>query len=281
MFEQIVDWCLFTLRTLPYKDFIEILFFASVVYPILLWLRKDEQKNLLTIFYGYCFLFFTAHYADLPVIRFALFLTAPLIAIIFIIMHQETLQKNFVMLAKATARTDSPDHWIDELMKCCLMALNRHKEIVLVIERNDQLKSLIHAPYFIYAELKKDVFDILLEKHIPGNDYMIWINQQGKLVAINCTWRTHLDEAWISKDAQNMHLWKQHALFITSRTDALMFKVNPLTRSFDLVLTGKLSEALNAEQAASFIKKNFSTKHIAQKATTQTNDKQPLSEKSL
>ena len=172
-------------------------------------------------------------------------------------MHQETLQKNFVNLTKGAPGVLGESHWVDELIKCCLMALNRHREIVLVIERNDQLKSLIHAPYFIYAELKKDVFDILLEKHIADKDYMMWINQQGKLVAINCSWRTHLDETWISKDAQNMHQWMQSALFITSRTDALMLKVNPLTRSFDLVMGGKILEGMNAEQTSSFMKKNL------------------------
>ena len=239
MVTEFLSFCGQVLRTLPYKDAIEIVFFWVVSYYLLLWLKKDTEKNLLGAFYLYCGIFFFAHYADLPVLRFTLFISTPVIALIFIIMHQETLQKNFVNLTKGAPKILETTHWIDELIKCCLMALNRHREIVLVIERNDHLKSLIHAPYFIYAELKKDIFDILLEKHVSGNDYMIWINQQGKLVAINCSWRTRLDETWISKEAQNMHLWKQSGVFITSKTDALMFKVNPLTRSFDLVVSAK------------------------------------------
>lgn len=257
MLLEFTGWLTYLFHSLPYKDLVEIVFFSAVIYYLLLWLRQDTEKNLLLSFYAYCFLFFVAHYADLPVMRFTLFMTAPVVALIFIIIHQQTLQKNFVNLAKVTPSAFETNHWLDELIKCCLMALNRHREIVLVIERNDHLKSLIHAPYFIYAELKKDVFDILLEKHIPGNDYMIWINQQGKLVAINCSWRTQLDETWISKEAQNMHIWKQNALFITSKTDALMFKVNPLTRSFDLVISGKILEGISAEQASSFLKKHF------------------------
>ena len=160
------------------------------------------------------------------------------------------------------------------------MALNRHKETILVIERNDHLKSLIHAPYFIYAELKKDVFDILLEKHIPGNDYMMWINQQGKIVAFNCSWRTHIDETWVSNEAPPMHLWKQNALFISSKTDALVFKVNPLTRSFDLVMGGIIQEALNAQQASDFMKKNLTALKTAEKVAAYST-KQPPSEKSV
>ena len=196
-----------------------------------------------------------------------LFITAPVVALIFIIMHQETLQKNFVYLTKGSTKAIDTNHWVDEFIKCCLTALNKHKEIVLVIERSDHLKSLIHAPNFIYAELKKDVFDILLEKHHPTHDYMIWINQQGKLVAINCTWRTQIDETWMRKEVQNMHAWKQTALFITSKTDALMLKVNPLTPSFDLVSQGKVVEEVDAmEQTSNFLKKYLSDLKIPRKS---------------
>lgn len=243
-------------RTFPYKESIEILFFSAVIYTILLWLRRDTDKSLLAYFYGYCSIFFVAHYADLPVIRFALFISAPFVAVIFIIMHQEMLQKNFINLVRPAPLFET-SHWVDELMKCCLMALNRHREIIVIIERQDQLKSLIHAPYFIYAELKKDIFDILLEKHVSTHDYMLWINQQGKIVAINCAWRTHIDETWIAKEAENIHLWKQQAIFFTSKTDALLFKINPLTRSFDIIMNGHILENVTAEHTARFMKKNL------------------------
>ncbi len=281
MVTEILTYLMQVFFTLPYKDLIEIFFFSTVMYYVLVWLSKDTEKNLLLSFYGYCFLFFVAHYGDFPVIRFTLFMTAPAVALIFIIMHQQTLQKNFVFPFKSSPTPSERHHWIDELMKCCLMALNQHREIILVIERNDHLKSLIHAPYFIYAELKKDVFDILLEKHIPNNEYMIWINQQGKLVAINGIWRTEVDEAWLSKEAQNMHMWKQHALFITSRTDAIMFKVNPLTRSFDLVIAGQIQEGISAEQAALLLKKNFRHATLSRTKVAGLDQKQPPSEKML
>jgi hypothetical protein len=260
MLATFFSYILFTLKTLPYKDIVEVLFFSTICYYILLWLKKDTERNLIFYFYAYTGIFLTAHYADLPVIRFVLLLSAPVIALLFIIIHQETLQKNFIKLSKAPLSTYETSHWVDELLKCCLMALNRHKEIVLVIERNDSLKSLIQAPYYIYAELKKDVFDILLDKHITGTEYMIWINQQGKLVAINASWRSQLDDTWISKEAEHMHTWKQHGLFITDKTDALMFKVNPLTRSFDLATQGRIIETMNAEQASAFMKKNLVAK---------------------
>lgn len=244
-------------RVLPYRDIVEILFFAAAVYYIQLWLKKDKTRNLILGFYIYCALFCASYYADLPVLRFVLFVFAPAVAMLFIILHQETLQKNFIMLSNPAVPLDDKGHWINELVTCSLTALNRHKDIIIVLERNDHLKSIIHAPYFIYAELKRDVFDILLEKQMAGNEYMIWINQQGKIVSINSSWKTQLDEEWLTKEVEQMHLWKQQALHISSKTDALVLKINPLSRSFDIVNHGKVVEGMNAEAVTTYLKKQL------------------------
>lgn len=282
MLQTLSTWIAYIARITPYRDLIEILLFSVATYHILIWLRKDSERNLLGPLYIYCAFIFTAHYADLQVVRYVLFLSMPLVAVLFVILHQETLQKNFVKLTKSTASALETSHWVDELIKCCLTALNRHKEIILVIERNDHLKNLIHAPYFIYAELKRDVFDILLEKHAAGDDFMIWINQQGKLVSINSTWRTNLDEAWISKEAEHMHIWKQQALYITAKTDAIVFKVTPLSRSFDLITQGKIIEGINVEQAATFLRKNLlAPRDKTKPAAPQRTDTSPHKEQTL
>ena len=244
-------------RVLPYRDIIEVLFFASAIYYIQLWLKKDKTRNLILGFYIYCALFCASYYADLPVLRFVLFVFAPAIAMLFIILHQETLQKNFITLSRPARPLQEKSDWIDELIMCSLTALNKHKDIILVLERNDTLKSLIHAPYFIYAELKRDIFDILLEKQMAGNDYMIWINQQGKIVSINSSWRTQLDEEWISEEAEHMHVWKQQACYITGRTDTLVLKINPLSRNFDVVTQGGITESMNAEALTIYLRKHL------------------------
>ncbi len=245
-------------RILPYRDIIEILFFAAAIYYIQLWLKKDKTRNLILGFYIYCALFCASYYADLPVLRFVLFVFAPALAMVFIILHQETLQKNFITLSNPAIPLDDKGHWINELVSCSLTALNRHKDIILVLERNDHLKSIIHAPYFIYAELKRDVFEILLEKQMVGNEHMMWINQQGKIVSINSSWKTQLDEDWLGQQAETMHVWKQQALFITGKTDALVLKINPLSRSFDVINQGKIVEGMNAEAITTYLKKNLS-----------------------
>jgi DNA integrity scanning protein DisA with diadenylate cyclase activity len=264
-------------RTLPYRDIIEVLFFAGAIYYIQLWLKKDSQRNLLLGFYMYCALFCASYYADLPVLRFILFVFAPAIAMLFIILHEETLQKNFITLSNPAVPFREQTTWVEELIKCSLTALNKHKDIILVLERNDPLKNLIHAPYFIYAELKKDVFEILLEKQAPGNDYMIWINQQGKIVSINSSWKTQLDEEWISQEVEHLHVWKQQALYISSKTDTIALKINPISRSFDLVSQGRIIEGMTSEALTLYLKKQLLQSTKKESAPVL----QPVSQKSL
>lgn len=267
-------------RAIPYRDILEILFFASAIYYIQLWLKRDTQRNLILGFYTYCALFFASYYADLPVLRFVLFVFAPAIAMLFIILHQETLQKNFISLTKPVRIDLETTNWIDELVMCCLTALNKHKDAILVLERNDSLKSLIQAPYFIYAELKKDVFDILLEKQLPGNRNMIWINQQGKIVSINSAWKTQIDEEWVAQDAEHLHVWKQQALYITGKTDALVLKINPLSRSFDVIINGDIIENMKAETVTVYLKKRLLNTDSGKEKVVALSE-QPLHRKSL
>jgi DNA integrity scanning protein DisA with diadenylate cyclase activity len=239
--------------TFEWRDSLEILILSSFVYYFLRWLKKDTQKNLTVTFYAYCALFATSYYAELPLLFSLLSSTVPLALTLFIILHQETLQRNFVMFKRPLAKEAQKASWIDELMRGCLTALNNNKELIILIERNDSLKNLLYAPCLFYADLKKDIFDIMAEKHTP--EYMMWVTHDGKFVAINASWRINLHEEWVSKEAAALHKWKQDSIFISSKTDAIIFKVKPLTRTFDLITQGKVFEDLSSEQLLALIQK--------------------------
>lgn len=161
--------------------------------------------------------------------------------------------------AKKAKLPEETHYWIDDLMRGCLAALNNNKEIVITIEQNDNLKNLISASCLFYADLKKDIFDMLIEKHMPGNNLMIWVNQDGKLVAINACWKINLDDQWITREAQNIHKWKQDSIFVTSKTDAIVLKINPLTRTFDIVMQGRIAEEISSDQLFTILQRNLST----------------------
>jgi DNA integrity scanning protein DisA with diadenylate cyclase activity len=231
-----------------FKDTIEVLFFTVLVYYLSLWLQRDTQKNLLYLFFSYYAVTVGSYYCSLDTVSTALIACTPLAIILFIILHQETLQKNFVMLKKVHKKRTPEFHWIDELMKILLNAINSNREIVGVIERSDNLNDIIDAPYTLYADIQKEAFDILSEKQSHTKNGLLWLNQEGKLIAFNARWRLELCEEWISYDVITLPKWKQDAIFITSKTDALIFKINPLSRTFDLIVQGKLIEKNDAQQ---------------------------------
>lgn len=253
-----LSWELFYIyfNTINWRDCIEIAFFSTVIYYFSLWLKQDTQKNLIFPFYGYCILGFVAYYTDLTSISHMLFVLAPIALMLFMMIHEKTLQKNMILLKRIEPPQEITD-WFDELIKASLHALNQDKEIICVIECNDRLKNLIQAPCTFYADIKKDIFDILLEKHAYGTNAFIWLNKEGKFIAINAFWRITTQQEWISSDAQKLPKWKQDALFISSKSDVLIFKITPLTRTFDIVLKGKLIEDLSPNQACSLLQKQL------------------------
>jgi DNA integrity scanning protein DisA with diadenylate cyclase activity len=268
------------LYLINWRDSIEILVVSGFMYAFLCWLKKDTQKNLTYAFYAYSILFCGSYYAHMGTLHYLLLTGTPCAFILFIVLHQETLQRNFVMFRRAPKGLQELSSWTDELMRGCLTALNNNKELVIVIERNDSLKNVLYTPCLFYADLKKDIFDILVEKHICSHDYMLWVTHEGKLAAINASWRINLDEEWITQEAQALHKWKQDGIFISSKTDALIFKVKPLTRSFDLIMQGKIAEDISSEQLLAILQRNT----VKPKPVQETTPIQPLastSEKTL
>lgn len=264
---QNIQFFLHEFGIVSFKDGIEIVVFSVVMYYFLLWLHKDQQKNLLAIVYSYYGIGISAHYCSLTTISTLLWYTAPGALLVFIILHQETLQRNFIMLKRITKPVQEPTQWIDELMKLCLNALNNKKELICVIERTDSLRDLLETPGTFYADIKKETIELLLEKQVCNQQKFVWLNQEGKLLAINAHWKVHLHKEWISDDGQALAQWKQDALFITSKTDALLFKINILSRSFDIINNGVLHEHNDAHQTAILLRKSI----IEQKSTIYQN----------
>jgi hypothetical protein len=254
------------LHILNWRDCIEILFFSSLVYIFLKWLKQDRHKNLVTAFYSYTLLACGAYYFQFFTISYVLINFFPIALVIFMILHQELLQKNFITLQRVTIPENEFD-WFEELTRSCLTALNSNREIICVIERHDSLKNIITTPCHFYADFKKDIFDILLEKQIQGPYAFMWFNQEGKIVGINAYWNFKIDEEWITPEAQTVHKWKQDALFISSKTDALIFKITPLTRTFDIVTHGKLLEEIPSHQAFTIMQRYITTQKITAQDT--------------
>lgn len=241
-----------------WRDMVEVMFFAALFYYAALWLKKDKQKNLLPYFYSYCFCAFSTHYLNLTTISYALFLFAPVAAMIFILVHQDLLQKNIVALKNITPAKRMHIDWLETLIRTSLLAVDDNKSITCVIERTDALQDFLETSFYFNARLEQNLLNILLTSSTFEEKKMLWVNTEGKLIAINTTWI----KTQKSFDNQQHQIpeWKEEALFFSAKTDAIILHISPESRTFDMVINGMVIDRMHATKTLELIKKYVMTK---------------------
>lgn len=245
------------------KDCIEIALASVAIYYFSVWLKADRQKNLLFSFYGYCAVTFGCYYAGLPTLTLFLFITAPLAIMLFILFHQDLLQKNFIALASINAApAEHESDWLETVIRACLVAINNNKTIYGVIEHRDSLSSMLTTNIPLYTDVQKNVLTMALESSSYDQEKMLWLTAQGKLLGINSRWNVSPADIITSPSVAMLAEWQQEALFFTHKTDAIVFSINPTSRTFTLIAQGKIVEHINANHALNTIKKFLSdTQH--------------------
>jgi DNA integrity scanning protein DisA with diadenylate cyclase activity len=234
-----------------FYDVLEIATTASIVYCFVRWLSHDTQKNIVAWFYGYCLLLFGSYYIGLPTIHVTCCIAMPIVITLFIIMHEQTLQKNFITLTSLSPQINPTLHWLEILIQGCLQALNKNKEIFCVIERKDSLDLFLSSPAIFNADVTQEIVEILTKNEPTAT---LWITQAGKIHTCNPIWRTSADEIWVTNDVKALHVWKQNALLMTSKSDAIMFTISPTTRLCTIIMEGKIVNDLSAHHAFALLK---------------------------
>lgn len=252
----ITDLYLYLFSFFGWRDILEISFFSSLFYYFSLWLSTDIKKNLVFMFYGYWAITFAAYFLQLTSIAHFLYMYAPVACLLFIIVHQEFLQRNFITLKNIIPATQqSPSDWITLLMRICLQTINKNKEIIILIEQKDSLQTLLTVPFSLETQLDETFLALLIDSPSYDQTKFIWLTNQGQLIGINATWKRNIHQEWFDKQVQRSEPWKQDALAITHKTDALFLGIDPLSRTFTLINQGKLIDQLQGVTTVRLIKK--------------------------
>jgi hypothetical protein len=238
-----------------WRNVIEILFFASLFYYAARWLKKDRQKNLVLALYGYCTITFGAHFVGLTTISYVMFLFAPVVAMVFILLHQEFLQKNLIPLKAITPATRASDEWLETLIRTLLANLAQHNKLTCIIERRDSLVGTTIVRLPIRAHVEQGLLDLVITSPNFHAKDMIIITAQGTLIGVNTLWTQHAPQEFLDAKIQGFPVWKQDAIFFTSKTDALLFHINAESRTFDIVINGMVIDHINATRAVDLLKK--------------------------
>jgi len=240
-----------------YQDYLEVIFFIFVTYQCLSWLKQDHTKHLVFASYSYFSLFAFSYYFSCTILFSTLLMLTPVCLMLCIIIHQRQLQKNFVLPSTkyATTKTIPHKNWIDTLIQSCLIASHHNKHISCILERNDHIHSLLHAPFVLQLPIQKDITDLLLASTNIHDHSLLWANHSGMIQSINVSWSSFLlNELFITSKTDSSIIHHEAATLLTQKTDALVFEINTTKDTNTIWYQGKCMQHVTVQQLLIFVK---------------------------
>jgi hypothetical protein len=237
------------LYSLLFRDIFEMFFYSSCIFIFLKWLYADKSKELVSYFLGYCCLLIGAWVFELPTLFLCLLYNSSTIVLLFIVLHEKTLQRNFVTLYNPSLNETDLQDWLEIVMQSCLTSINANKPVTIIIEQKDSLELFLDNQSPVKAHINKHLLDILLLHEAYESDKMIWIDTKNNIKGFNTE--------FISTEKQK----KGTLLFFSMQNDAIMLITDPLLRSFAIVFKGKKIENVSAYQTQLLIKKYLNVSH--------------------
>lgn len=239
-----------------WRDCVEIFFFSLIFFVIHRWLARDLQRPLVRYVYLFLGLVFCASWFQLPTILVFLLVCSPALCIFFLLIHQETLQKNVVVPHHIIpATTDSAD-WIEELVPACLYMLNKKKSALIIIEHEHSLEQFMHCPFRINSKLSKDFLVTLFESAHCNLDKAVWITSSGFLQGINVI------PIAATQQEQALNEWYSAFLPLIAHSDALVLYANQTNELFEVLMKDTVARGLSATSIVLILKKFISNQPL-------------------
>lgn len=240
-----------------WQDLIEIITLSTIFYYVSLWLKRDSRNKLLIYFYGYCLLVLTSFLLDLPVLFSFLSYYAPVIAMLFILLHQETLQKQFISLRTYTPARQLSIDWYNELIRCVLINRNKGIPLHIIIEHKDNLEELLDAPFTINAHFQLDLLQALIRSEIFDQEKFIWIRSNGTIVSINASLHHQPDSIFKKDTVKDLSAWQQDAIALSNKTDAITVASDEVSTGFTMIIQGSIATQIGVENSLKILKKHM------------------------
>ncbi|MBP6891984.1 hypothetical protein KBB68_00225 [Candidatus Babeliales bacterium] len=229
------------------QNYIEVVIFSFIIYKILQWLAQDHTKHLLLYVYAYAIVMITSYTTSCTTLFWTMFLCAPVVMIASIILHQKQLQKNFILASSKdlTPHTLPAKNWLGLLIRSCLLAAYQKKQLYCIIERTNHLAPVLHNHCPLHLALQQNVIDLIFSSNALHNPTVLWLTQTGILNTFNATWKETL-----INEILTAHKYRNHGeiIILTSKTDALVWSIDPTTKMAMLWHQGTFIQQLTIDQ---------------------------------
>lgn len=236
-----------------WHDCVELAVIIVCCYALVCWLDHPRTKKLLLYVFGYAAGLIVSYFMNLPSIYHMLLVSFPVAAIAVIVFHQECLQKNFITPTKIMPATTDYD-WPQELMQTCLVAINLSQSIICAIQHQDDLHTLLTSGCHVGARFNRLLMMTLLNSKLFQDKTIIWLTTSGNLVGINCAWAAAIADQ--ESQASYATLWAI-ACKASSKTDAIFFKINPESNSFDVAVRGNVVCSISSDNCLKILRQHL------------------------
>lgn len=223
-----------------YTDLIEILLISLAVYYFARWLQYDRQKNLAPMFFATCMAITSANYWGLTNLSNLVLSCWPLILMLFILVHQQTLQKNFIAFKKIIpAKILIPNNWVESLIAACMTSPQKNQKLICILEGIDNLSDFLTSEFMINSVVSKPLLETVLNSQSCDNQKIIWLTQDGNLTAINASWNLNFTHANLTNSTFD------NCLLLSQQIDLIYLEVDQKLHQFSLIAQGQLIKNLH------------------------------------
>lgn len=238
-----------------WSDGIEIVFFSMIWYTALLWLKKDRTRNLLYPVFTYLVVLAGSYILPFTTIHYSMIWLAPVACCLLFLVHQRTLQKNFIALwpSYQTSQTD----WVEQLIRYLLTTAHHGQQISCIIENKDSVTPWITARYDMQLPVSSTTFELLATHTRHRWDKPIIISSVGTV--------TGFDTAWTPSSQQQAALSEyDQPTSCTSFCDAIYLHVQPANQHSapicTVILNGTIREQMPIAHIATLLAKKSRVK---------------------
>lgn len=228
---------------LRWQDIAEITALWAVFLYITRWCIKEGTYRLVFSFYAYVGTYLLTHIASMTTINGLLTAFAPAYGIILLFIHKDSIQQRLIPL-----QTNSIDQqaWPETVIQTALIAASKNSALTYVLEQTDALVPYATTAIECNAPLTKELIEMITTSTVVTQDHVVVITPTGKLTMLVHGWEKNSLEMWFTKEAAEQPQWIQDALFVTTKTDAVVFRYDPLMRSFTIISKGIITHTISA-----------------------------------
>jgi len=131
------------------------------------------------------------------------------------------------------------------------------QKIVCIIEGSDSLSNFITSEFIFNSTISKPLLETVLNSQSFDSHKILWLTQDGNLVAINATWNLDFTHANLTNSTLD------NCLLLSQQTDLIYLEVDQKLHQFNLITQGQIIKNLHTNDILKvlqqYIRKNQAT----------------------